>query len=40
MEWRSEGRFESFPEIICELVSIKADVIVTTVVPTTRIRWR
>jgi len=36
MEWRSEGRFERFPEIICELVSIKADVIVTTVVPTTR----
>jgi putative ABC transport system substrate-binding protein len=37
MEWRSaEGRFERFPEIIRELVSIKADVIVTTVVPTTR----
>src|SRR6516162_7228884 len=37
MEWRSaEGRFERFPEIIRELVSIKADVIVTTIVPTTR----
>jgi len=33
MEWRSEGRFERFPEIIR---SIKADFNVTTVVPTTR----
>jgi hypothetical protein len=37
MEWLiAEGRFERFPEIIRELVSIKADVLVPTVVPTTR----
>jgi len=36
MEWRSEGRFERFPEIIRELVSIMADFIVTAIVPTTR----
>ena len=37
MEWRSaEGRFERFPEIIRELVSIKADVIVTVTTPMTR----
>ena len=37
MEWLiAEGRFERFPEIIRELVSMKADVIVPTVVPTTR----
>jgi len=34
MEWRTaEGRFERFPEIIRELVSIKADVIVASVNP-------
>src|SRR5262249_50652190 len=37
MEWRSaEGRFERIPEIIRELVSIKADVIVTGTVPIVR----
>jgi putative ABC transport system substrate-binding protein len=37
MEWRSgEGKFERFPEIIRELVSIKADVIVTSGNPTAR----
>jgi putative ABC transport system substrate-binding protein len=37
MEWRSAaGRFERFPEIMRELVSIKADVIVTGVIPMTR----
>jgi putative ABC transport system substrate-binding protein len=37
MEWRSaEGRFERFPEIIRELVTIKADVIVTFSIPPTR----
>ena len=37
LEWRSaEGRFERFPEIIQELVSIKVDVIVTVTNPMTR----
>jgi len=37
IEWRSaEGKFERFPEIIRELVSIKADVIVTVTTPMTR----
>lgn len=37
MEWRSaEGRFERIPEIIRELVSTKADVIVTTTLPIIR----
>jgi putative ABC transport system substrate-binding protein len=37
MEWRSaEGRFERFPEIIRELISIKTDVIVTVTDPMTR----
>jgi len=37
LEMRSaEGRFESFPEIIRELVSIKVDVIVTVTNPMTR----
>ena len=37
LEWRSaEGKFERFPEIIRELVSIKVDVIVTSANPATR----
>jgi ABC-type uncharacterized transport system substrate-binding protein len=37
MEWLiAEGKFERFLEIIRELLSIKADVIVPTVVPMTR----
>jgi putative ABC transport system substrate-binding protein len=37
LEWRSaEGRFERFPEIIRELVSLKVDVIVTVTNPMTR----
>jgi putative tryptophan/tyrosine transport system substrate-binding protein len=37
MEWRSaEGRYERFPEIIRELVSINADVIVAVNTPMTR----
>src|SRR5262245_16767224 len=38
MAWRSaEGRFERFPEIIAELLSLKVDVIVTVTNPMTRI---
>ena len=38
LEWRSaEGRFERFPDIIRELVSLKVDVIVTVTTPMTKV---